>query len=1388
MGTPGTYHLVGAYARHATVRVVASDKKDANVSIVYQPPADLDLHEVTFGVPGYAKRIAEIAKEFKPDIVCLGNYHGWFEIVERVKRDLPEAKYVLDIKSPLISEANSARQLKIQAKGAEFAHLLDLVVTRCMEDVESWIPNCARPIAIYPLGVKLSQFSPRQREGERVVCSRFVFIGSYSKNRKLDKLISFVAALPDDLKSGMSFDMYGSGPEKDNLKALVEQSGLKNVVQVLDGMSQDELLSILPQYDAGIGWVPKEIYDAAPSLKVLEYLGSGLVPVMSATQGHMRNIEDGFKGLIFEENAESFASAIRHARDTGFSADDISENLLLMKKRDWDAVATQNLLPAFKALLSAGPAKKAKKVSAIPNTAQVKQQPRMRVLMISPRPFGLLGTPGTYHLAEAYARHAEVCVIATKQTNQAVRIVHRPSSNLRLHEIAFQTRRYLREIAEIAKEFRPDIVWIGNFNIWPDIAVSLKEASPDAKIVLDVKSPLLTGEEHERRKEIQNAGIEHAGLLDLVIALSAEDIQTWIPDFSGRTMLYPLGIKMSQFSWKAPVEAIVKPRRFVFIGSYQAARKLDVMIGLFAGLPDSLKTSVTLDLYGDGPERSNLSDLVAQYGLQDQVHVHDCLDQDELFRILPQYDAGLGWVPRELYDAAPPLKTLEFMGTGLIPVVTRSTAHERYQSEGFAMLTFEENQDSFSAAINKVCGEGFTAEALRKNRAILEYRDFDRIVLDRHFPAYQALLGNKEVASGSYAGLAAGTPAEASAAMVPVGKKQPKPKADKEGQPEPVKWNKGQHRHASALDRVLLWSPDVVPFVPPVRKDESRLRVGFIGGDRVFSGLQDEVDIILLQPDTWQASLRYGNIDFILIESTWVTATGDWYMAQSSYREERQQLEALIRMAKELGIPTAYWLTQDVQYLPLYQDFLVNFDKVYCADRHAVEALAQQHIPARLLEPAFQPRQFNPIRVLGQGANLHPGFIYDGWADMFRHHDHHAVLKRLGPENCSIIDTTCMMAKLQLERTHDSSLKAAIKGWVPRYLLPEIYKRGSAYLSFSTSHTTPIQAAWAMLEAAACRVVPIHLGKLEDGDLRKRLARQWDDADSFVADVRLLAGNELKRDKAAHLVWREAHSHHTYRHRLDVICEDLGLVERAPRAMPKATLVTGTMRLHLLDKCIEQYLNQTYPNKELILVYNGSPKDIAHLKTAYADRSDIKIAAIPTDHFAGTLLNYGAMNATGEYFFRVDDDDHYGDNYIHDSMMYMQAFDADIFGKRASFFHFEGDDTVYLRKNHLPEIACFPANKLHATDKTLISGCSFACKTELLREVRYPDHINLSADTELIARFKDAHPDGNCLILDNLNLVVERFSDVRKHTWQQSTGALKDASEGVCNNISEIMV
>ncbi|MGC2413753.1 MAG: glycosyltransferase [Stellaceae bacterium] len=1367
MGTPGTYHLVEAYARHAKVCVVANSTTDTRISIVHTPSPGLDLHEVAFGIPGYAAEIAAIAKRFGPDIVCLANYHSWHEVLERVRRDAPGAKYVLDIKSPLVSGETSARRKQIEVSGLARSHLLDLILTRCVEDVESWIPGCTRPVEIYPLGVKIAQFSPRLADDDIIRCKRFVFIGSYAPVRKIETMLGFIGKLPESIKANITLDMFGGGPEKDALIEFVRTNGLGMVVRINDSLPQDQLLAVLPTYDAGLAWVPHEIFDAAPSLKMLEYLGSGLVVLASATTGHKRNIEDGFRAVLFEENFDSFASAIEQVHVTGCPRADIERNLELIKQRDWDSVVTSHMLPAFEELLDSKDPKTAKTAmvspatpapgpAAKPRSIRPDPQRRLRILMITPRPFGMLGTPGTYRLAEAYMRHADVRVIANRLTSQAVEIVHEASVDLPVHVVPFRTRRYLREIGEIARQHDPDIVWMGNYAGWGEVAGHLRKTVPNAKFVLDIKSPLLARDDVNQRPELQDSENNRPELLDLVITLSADSARTWIPDYTGPLKIYPLAVTLSAFSPRLPTEPMVRCKRFIYVGSYERGRKLDQMIEFIDALPAPLKAEISLDMYGSGPEKENLRHLAEARNLTDIVRVHDVLSQEALFRAMSEYDAGIGWVPSELYNASPPLKTLEYMGSGLVPVVTDTTAHRLYEREGFALLKFTEDAASFCAVITEAFARGFPTDCLRSNLELLKSRDMDVIATEHHISAYRQLLGDQESAV---------EPEESPGSM----------------------WARlNRNDTAGTFGRMLLWSPDL-PAIPFDAKPRTRLRIACILGERLFDGLTHEAELLLLTQSTWKQTLQFGRVDLVLIESASSTCSGDWYMAQFERGEHRDRLDELLAFARTLGIPTVFWMTLDSQYLHLYQDFARRFDRVFCADANSLTELARSGVPAMPLLPAIQPRRFNPIRSYDDRSQYRSGIIYDGWTDLYKYPETRAILGRLPTDALAIIDTACMIAQVQVPRIAEPALRQALKGWVHRKLLPEVYKRADACISFSQSSVTPTQASWALIEAAACRVPLIHLGALEPDDFRGGFVRQWLSQDEFVGDIHEIMGDPLAREIAAHPAWREAHAHHTFADRLAVICREIG-IRYDWQPFPKVTLVTGTMRPHLLEKSVRQYLDQTYPNKELVIVFNGAASELADVRANYASRTDIIFTTLPTDCHAGSLLNFGAREGTGDYFFRIDDDDHYGPNYIYDCMLHLRASDVDIFGKCATFFHFEEDDSLHLLRSPISDILQFSAKDLQDNQRSIISGCSFACKIDLIKDITYPDDVNLSADTEFINRIQKTRPGIQCLMVDSLNLVVERSADVENHTWKQPASRLKQDSQPLDKTIADLML
>jgi hypothetical protein len=591
---------------------------------------------------------------------------------------------------------------------------------------------------------------------------------------------------------------------------------------------------------------------------------------------------------------------------------------------------------------------------------------------------------------------------------------------------------------------------------------------------------------------------------------------------------------------------------------------------------------------------------------------------------------------------------------------------------------------------------------------------------------------------------------------------------------------------AGTYGRMLLWSPDLPMKAAPV-EPRSALRIACLVSERLFDGLAHEAELLLLTEATWRQTLQFGRVDLVLIESVWSACTGDWYMAELPGGEQRERLHDLLALAQSRAIPTVFWMTQDHGYLHLYQALAARFDRVFCADPRALTGLAQSGVDARLLPPAVQPRRFNPIRSIDDRTRETPGIVYDGWSDLFKFPEIRAALCRLPTAALSVIDTNAMLARSQVERIPERELQPALKGWVHRGLLAEVYKRADAYLSFSQSTLPPTQRAWALLEAAACRVPLIHLGALEADDFRAGFVRRWRTADELVADLHAVRNDPLARELAAHRAWREAHGKHTFADRLAVICRAVGLAyEWEP--FPRATVVTGTMRPHLLEKAVRQYLDQTYPNKELVVVFNGAIDEVAAIRAKYRDRADIVFSALPTDRHAGSLLNFGVRQGTGQYFFRVDDDDYYGPNYIYDCMVHLRSVNADVLGKQACFLHFEGEELLYRRTRMLTQIVQFEGKDLDIGRRLFFSGCGFACKADLLKTLAYPDDNNLSADTELLNRIKAMRPDAQCLKVDDLNLVVERSADVEKHTWRYEAALLKQGSKMLDKTIADVMV
>jgi mannosyltransferase OCH1-like enzyme len=179
----------------------------------------------------------------------------------------------------------------------------------------------------------------------------------------------------------------------------------------------------------------------------------------------------------------------------------------------------------------------------------------------------------------------------------------------------------------------------------------------------------------------------------------------------------------------------------------------------------------------------------------------------------------------------------------------------------------------------------------------------------------------------------------------------------------------------------------------------------------------------------------------------------------------------------------------------------------------------------------------------------------------------------------------------------------------------------------------------------------------------------------------------------------------------------------------------------LVSKSIDCFLNQTYPNKELIVVYEDDNKVIENIIKDY-NNSNIKYLKIKTipKKTLGELRNISINSSTGDYICQWDDDDWY-----HPLRLWEQFRHCKLNKKGGS-----------ILKSWL--IYDSVKNNLYSCERKIISGWegSFLYKKSLIKEL-YP-LLSKGEDTTFIEKIQH-----DLSVLNKPELYVYRVHTV--NTW-----------------------
>ena len=518
--------------------------------------------------------------------------------------------------------------------------------------------------------------------------------------------------------------------------------------------------------------------------------------------------------------------------------------------------------------------------------------------------------------------------------------------------------------------------------------------------------------------------------------------------------------------------------------------------------------------------------------------------------------------------------------------------------------------------------------------------------------------------------------------------------------------------------------------------------------------LQYEANLLLMSPKHWRAQMEKTRPAFLFVESAWRGNNGGWRKRIVRYEDvEDNPLRELLQYCCSEGIPTAFWNKEDPPHFDNFIGAAREFDFVFTSDADCIpryrEALGHDRVYP--LPFAAQPRVHNPSRERGWPG--YPVCFAGSWVPR-RYPERAETLRYLlepaVPHGLHIFDRNLSRLDFGPDYRFPDRYKEAIRGTLTYEEMLTAYRCYDVMLNVNTVSDSPTMFARRVFESLACGTPVISSESAAMSRMlgeHVRVTRSREDTERHLVD---LLGDEEARVREGHLAYRHVHENHTYRQRMDEIFRRVGLEPPASQ-QPAVSVLMPTMRPENVARCLDNFKKQTYPDKELVLILNNAEFDLDAIRRDVELIPNVQVLHVDGRTTLGNCLNRGVEAASGKYVAKMDDDDHYGERYLSDSVLAASFSDAEVVGKGSFFAYFEATDTTALREN-TPE---------HTFTSSTITGGTLFIRSDIVKDISF-DSISLKEDTN----FQRAALLAGCRIYsaDRFNLVRVRGRRLSSHS------------------------
>lgn len=255
--------------------------------------------------------------------------------------------------------------------------------------------------------------------------------------------------------------------------------------------------------------------------------------------------------------------------------------------------------------------------------------------------------------------------------------------------------------------------------------------------------------------------------------------------------------------------------------------------------------------------------------------------------------------------------------------------------------------------------------------------------------------------------------------------------------------------------------------------------------------------------------------------------------------------------------------------------------------------------------------------------------------------------------------------------------------------------------------------------------------------------------DALTAEVDL--GDPLRREEHSLAVRRAAFDHHSSLAWRSALADRAGVRHLG---LPPVSALLATKRPEMLGFALRQVARQRGADVELVLAAHGFEPDRDAVRRALGDRPH-QVLTFGAETFFGDVLTAASRAASAEVLLKIDDDDWYAPDAVHDLLMARRFSGADVTGMPSEFVHLQQVD-VTVRRNHPSELFA-----------RFVAGGTLLLDRGLLRSLGDFRRVRRYVDAQLLTGVEAAG--GRIYRTHGLGYVLRRTGG--GHTW------VRDAEE-----------